>query len=471
MKLAPAPMLVALALACPAVAAASEHTYTGRIGPIALPGFEVGYDTAHVKGPAVDGFITGMTADVVDRRGERIPVDRVMLHHVLFSDRGTRDGERHDGACPSIPRERIYGTGEEHQRLRLPPGYGIPIHARDRWQAAWMLMNHRARRRLAYVEYRIRVETSKRLVPVKGFWLGVTGCRTPVYTVPGGGSPGSLDTRSSTWTVPTNGRLVAGGAHLHGGAKRLRLLEPRCGNRAVADSAALYGLPDDLVYRVLPVLHEPGPISTSWFTTESGIPLEKGERIVVSGEYDAEFAHTRVMAIGHVYMALGGPPPRACAPLPGDLASDNGPVPGRTEPPYIHIPLTALGPGGSAQTIDRPPGPETRLEGSGEVSVRRLAFNRPNLSIPLGASVTWNFDDPVRHNVTTADGPVGFGSLSLRGGDRYAHHFTRPGTYRLYCTLHPVAMQQAIDVRPHGIGAAASLPSASRRRHADELDW
>jgi plastocyanin len=34
----------------------------------------------------------------------------------------------------------------------------------------------------------------------------------------------------------------------------------------------------------------------------------------------------------------------------------------------------------------------------------------------------------------------------MRGGD-YAHRFGVPGTYKVYCSLHPVDMQQVVTVR------------------------
>ena len=51
------------------------------------------------------------------------------------------------------------------------------------------------------------------------------------------------------------------------------------------------------------------------------------------------------------------------------------------------------------------------------------------------------------HDVTLANGPVGFASRwSLRGAT-FSRRFTKPGTYRLFCSLHPIAMTQVIDVR------------------------
>jgi plastocyanin len=61
--------------------------------------------------------------------------------------------------------------------------------------------------------------------------------------------------------------------------------------------------------------------------------------------------------------------------------------------------------------------------------------------------VRWRFRDPIAHNITLANGPVGFSSYNLARGRSYVRRFSEPGTYRLFCSLHPVQMTQAITVR------------------------
>ena len=155
--------------------------------------------------------------------------------------------------------------------------------------------------------------------------------------------------------------------------------------------------------------HHLGPINTSWFTTPTGIPLRKGERIVVSGDYDGQYPHTRVMAIDHVYMAFGGRVPARCAPFPSDLRNENLDVPGRTAPPRVVVPLTGIGPDGRARTIARPPGATVQLGGSTTIRVGGFRFSQSNLSVPEGATLTWSFGDRrIKHDVTLANGPDGF---------------------------------------------------------------
>jgi plastocyanin len=453
--------LALLVLASPA--AASERTFKMRFGPVALNGYQVKQNSDPVKSPPVNGYITHMRAHVVDKQGRDIPIQRLMLHHVLFTNRGRHDGERHDGACPDLARERIYGTGEEHQVLDLPDGYGVPAHKGDRWWAAWMLMNHRQKRDVGYIEYDVTVETSRKLTPVKAYWLDVTDCRGSVYyNIPGGGAAGSTSSKTVDWRPPFDGRLIAGGAHLHGGTKGMTMFQTRCDDRAIIESRPLYGMPSDPVYHVLPVLHEPGPINTSWFKTSTGIPVVKGERIRVSGDYDGERPHVKVMAVMHVYMARDSSVSHACEPLPSDLTNENIPVPGRTTAPVIKVPLTGIGPNGRAQTIDGPPGRVKIIKtGGAKVLVHDFQFSEPKLSIPLGSQITWRFPDTTSHDVTLANGPFGFSSPFSRAGRKYTQRFTVAGKYRLFCSLHPVVMHEVVDVRPSGAASRVRARGAT----------
>ena len=103
------PMLRRLILVCvgagaclmaPAAAHADQEL-TYRYGPISLGPYQVNlresvYD---LPKPQVDGYVTGMEANVVDANGAAVPVKRVMLHHVVFANLGRRVGEKHDPIC------------------------------------------------------------------------------------------------------------------------------------------------------------------------------------------------------------------------------------------------------------------------------------------------------------------------------------------------------------------------------------
>jgi hypothetical protein len=418
---------------------------TVRQGPLAVPPYGVRFTsrrTREVRAPGLDGWLVRMHARVVDSKGRPMPVRKVMLHHIVYKNRSHRDP-----ICRGI--ESFYGTGEENQTLDLPPGYGYRVRRGDRWSAGWMLMNHRGRPRVAFIEYTAWIETSRRLQPVIPYWVRATGCkgaRDPIFNVPGVGGPGSLFTRSDTFALPRSGRIVAGSSHLHGGARALLLTQPGCNDRTLMRSRPLYGLPGHPYYNVLPVLHEPGPIATEWVTS-SGVPVRRGERLVATAVYEDSRPHTRAMGIWHLYLAPGGPSPDACPQLPGDVSGDLPPIPGRPDPPAVTVPLTGIDARGRAVPMLTPPGPLLRRASSASVRVGDTSYSVRRLSIGLGGRVRWNFRDPDLHDVTLASGPVGFASPWMRRGDSFARRFDVPGTYRLYCSLHPIAMNQVIDVR------------------------
>ena len=428
----------------PSAEAAIERVVV-RQGPLAVSPYEVRYTdrtTRPVEAPKREGYIVRMRARVVDAAGQPIPVQRVMLHHIVYKVKGRRDP-----VCGG--RESFYGTGEENQSLSFPPGYGYRVRRRDRWVTGWMLMNHRSVTERAYIEYTAWIETSRRLRPVTPYWIRATGCRgarDPIFNVPGRGPSGSLFRQSSFWRAPRSGVLVAGGAHLHGGAYRMELTQPRCRGRRLMVSRALYGLPEHAYYQVRPVLHEPGPIATSWVTSREGIPVRRGEKLRVTAVYDAERPHTRVMGIWHVYLARSRGAPRECAPLPRDVVSALPDVPARTIPPVVSVPLTGLDASGMAVAIDRPAGPIVAGGRRTRVFVDNRSYSIRNLSIAKGSYVSWHFRGIGFHDVTLASGPVGFASRWSLAGQRYTRRFNVPGAYRILCSLHPLSMTQAIDV-------------------------
>jgi len=181
-----------LTLAAPQ-ASAAQRTFTLRHGPISLGAFQTKYPHSVVPALKRSGYIVRMSTRLVDRRGRPISVKRVMLHHVVFTNRGRRGGPRKINSCPGRRAQPFYGTGEETQRLSLPPGYGYKINRRDRWMAVAMYMSHTSKAQHVYLEYTITVETSKKLEPVTPLWLRANGCDPDsAYTVPGGGAPGTV---------------------------------------------------------------------------------------------------------------------------------------------------------------------------------------------------------------------------------------------------------------------------------------
>ena len=451
-------LLLALAagllLASPA--AASPVTKTFRYGPITIDPYQVKQDNyATVPAPGVDGFITAMDADIVDADGSKVPIKRVMLHHVVFLNPGHQDrtcGQftllDSQTKVPALA-ERFYGLGEERAKLQLPGGYGYPVTKYDdTFLMTWMLMNHQAKRDSVYIEYHVTYDTDLTLKAAYPYWLDVRNCRAdPVFDVPGGGGRGSTYKRSTTWTVPKNGRIVAAGGHVHGGGERLDLTQTDCSDRRLVRSTPTWGLPSHPFYHVRPILHEPGPINMSGTLSEKGFVVSQGQRLKLTATYDDARPHTRVMGIMMVYLAPDDSVQRGCAPLPDDAHVYKTSERGRTKPPPFKVPIVGIGADGVARDISKPPGRRVALQSGDTIDVHDFYFKRPNVSLRQGGVLRWDFASGTLHNVTLANGPRGFSSKHLSNGRTFSKRFRVPGTYRLFCGLHPVLMTETVKVK------------------------
>ena len=74
-------------------------------------------------------------------------------------------------------------------------------------------------------------------------------------------------------------------------------------------------------------------------------------------------------------------------------------------------------------------------------------YGAQRVSVKRGTKFTWRFAGTVPHDVTLVSGPVGFSSPWTTSGGTFSHTFTRPGTYKLFCSLHPARMTEIIQVR------------------------
>jgi Stress up-regulated Nod 19 len=436
----------------------TKQTYDCRYGPISVAPFQVLTKEVQLgmPKPDVNGFVTNMETDVVDAGGTPIPISRLMLHHIVFANLGKPDRTCSNftmwDSMTEIPAaaERFYGAGEERAKLALPDGYGYPLAKRDDWLVTYMFMNHRAQTDSAYIGYRVTVDTRPSVTPVEPYWLDVENCKVdPVYDVAGGKRRGARHVKRAVWNVVKGGRIVAAGGHVHGGGQALSLVRPACeGEGALYTSRPTWGGRRHPFYRVRPVLHEPGPIHMSGFNSASGIPVAAGERVVLQSRYDASLPHTRVMGIMIAYVAPDSSVTSSCAPAPGDLAELPAPSGRRTAPAFT-VPIVGRR-GGRAVNIDAPPGRRVALGRRGSIRVGDLFFRRPNVSVRAGATLTWRFQGDSLHNVTLANGPRGFSSPNLSQERTYSRRLSVPGTYRLFCGLHPVDMTATVKVTRRG---------------------
>jgi hypothetical protein len=221
--------------------------------------------------------------------------------------------------------------------------------------------------------------------------------------------------------MPESGRILGGGGHLHGGGIRLDLDNATCGSRIFSFLPTWGGVEPQ------PLMHESGPTKMSSFRTPVGIPVATGDTLRLSAVYDNSLPHVRVMGIAIVYVTPASV--NGCQPAP-PLEVDLG-NPGA--PPRVVLPL-----------LRQPRGPLARDIGGTWVGDYRYGAER--VSLRRGARFRWRFVGRELHDVTLANGPVGFASPSVRRGS-YSFRFSRAGTYQLFCSLHPTRMTQIIRVR------------------------
>jgi hypothetical protein len=327
-------VIAAAAVLHPAGARAADETLVFRSAPITVAGYGVSQGTQLVPSPAFDGYVTGMSGDVVDENGHSVPVTQVMLHHVVFAKAGVPDATcsqltDYDGNRLPFQVERFYGEGEERAVLALPDGYGYPNRGSDRWGLVFMLMNHKPAPRTVYVQYTVRYSSGRPLTPVRPYWLDEHNCSAdPIFDVPGTGPLFSTFSKSVDYTMPESGRIVAALGHLHGGGLRLDLSDRTCGTKLFT-SEPTWGLPV-----VRPILHEPGPKHMTILTTATGIPVSAGDRLRLTAVYDDNLPHARAMGVMLAYLAPG--PVTRCEAVPAIPAD---PLSHPSAPPRFLLPL------------------------------------------------------------------------------------------------------------------------------------
>ena len=211
-----------------------------------------------------------------------------------------------------------------------------------------------------------------------------------------------------------------------------------------------YAPAGDPLYQVRPLLHEPDPKNISWWQSATGWAIRKGERLKVTAAYDGTRPHTRVMGIEHIYVAPPADAGRA------RLRARRRPTRRRSAP---SSPTRAMTRPRSAHA--RPPRPDgspaprpgrrargARVKGDvASVFVRDFTFG------PRAADGPPRRDRPLalrrrrqaRRHARRRPARLRL-TVARSAATRYAHRFTKPGTYLLHCSLHAAYMSQVVKV-------------------------
>ena len=70
-----------------------------------------------------------------------------------------------------------------------------------------------------------------------------------------------------------------------------------------------------------------------------------------------------------------------------------------------------------------------------DVKVDNFTFSPETLTVPANSTVTWTNKDDVPHVIASTDGL--FRSKGLDTDDHYSFKFTKAGTYKYFCAIHP----------------------------------
>ena len=108
----------------------------------------------------------------------------------------------------------------------------------------------------------------------------------------------------------------------------------------------------------------------------------------------------------------------------------------------------SAGPSGSTGSVYRFVPPEELTSGEEDqgpaeeitIIMQNNTYQRSEITIPAGTTVTWENEDSYVHNVIsgTRGDPTGMiESPDIQGGGTFSYIFEEPGTYEYYCAYHP----------------------------------
>jgi plastocyanin len=73
--------------------------------------------------------------------------------------------------------------------------------------------------------------------------------------------------------------------------------------------------------------------------------------------------------------------------------------------------------------------------GGSTVEIMNFMFMPGSLTVPVGTTVTWKFDDSTDHTVSADDNS--FASSPMASGQTFTHTFSTAGTVAYHCSIHP----------------------------------
>jgi len=72
-----------------------------------------------------------------------------------------------------------------------------------------------------------------------------------------------------------------------------------------------------------------------------------------------------------------------------------------------------------------------------EIKIDNFSFGPMELTVPVGATVTWINRDDIPHTVVSTDDSKTFKSKVLDTDEKFSFTFSRAGIYPYFCSIHP----------------------------------
>ncbi len=282
--------------AVPSYCLRTDPGYRCLIGPFDIEAGEMHEIMTGVAAPSEAGYVTSGQAKLVDGDGKAVGHHEVHLHHAVWLNPYERDmtcDSYDDGRFPGY--ERFFATGKEATKFVLPDGYGYrwdpKVSQRLTQSTPWWAFTahldgmHGASE--VYVQFDMRYVAdaeAEGLTNIEPVWLDVRNCRSdPVYDVDEGSG---LDRERWTYKMPTSGRFVFLGGHLHDGGLSLTL-ENLTQDDDIYTSRASYGIKREPWYLT----------KMSTWSSGRGIRVQKGDTLRLTSIYDNTRPREDVMGI------------------------------------------------------------------------------------------------------------------------------------------------------------------------------
>jgi plastocyanin len=71
------------------------------------------------------------------------------------------------------------------------------------------------------------------------------------------------------------------------------------------------------------------------------------------------------------------------------------------------------------------------------IVIDNFSFSPGKLSVDTGSTVTWENHDDMPHTIVNDATPREFKSAPLDSGEHFSQTFSKPGTYKYFCSIHP----------------------------------